>query len=806
NGFWQPQNEGDYNNPMQRGRAFEREVSVELLNSSGVPGFNTNCGIRVQGSGYHRPRYTRDDNWVGYNKFSFKLFFRSDYGDGRLNYQMFPSTQHDSYDRIVLRGGHNDMTNPFIKDELIRRLQKDMSGVAGVGSFANLFINGEYKGFYNSSEYLDEEFMQTWYGGDLEWDVITHRTVRDGDDVAWLEMQDFFVNNDLSMAANYQAAGDRLDIEQFIDYLIVEIYCGNWDWPANNWTAARERSSTGKFRFFVWDAEGAMDSWAVGAGFDKTAFDDFPNWWWWSPNGLNNLYNDDPISKLLYHLRVNDDFKQLFADRVQRAFYNSGALANANVLARFYELRDEVAGIVPNMDAYIPDSFVPGRRTPMLDKFVAEGLYYYSTPAPVLNINGAYQHGGIIQYGDLLTITKSSPGTIYFTLNGIDPRSYGGAIDPAAIAYSSSVTLNEHTNVKARVYNSGQWSPLIEADYTVPLGIVINEVLAHSDTVAYDWIELYNTTSVSIDIGGWFLSDSGPDDPNLMKYEIAAGETITGHGYKVFYENLHFGAASSDPGRRIPFALSENGETVYLSSGSGGVLGGYREVEDFGASLGDVSMGRYTKSAASGYDVDFVAMSSRTAGSANSAPKVGPIVISEIMYNPHPDHDAEYVELINISGSAVTLFDATTNEPWKFVDDYKDKTPGIEFYFPTTTPITMAAGERILLVKNLAAFNTKFGTPAVQILEWGAGNISNSGERLQLSMPGDIDGAGERQYIRVDRVNFGDGSHPEDYPNLPGDPWPTSPDGLGSSLNRVSDSSYGNDVANWQGSTPSPGS
>ena len=232
-------------------------------------------------------------------------------------------------------------------------------------------------------------------------------------------------------------------------------------------------------------------------------------------------------------------------------------------------------------------------------------------------------------------------------------------------------------------------------------------------------------------------------------------ETIAPYGYKVYYENLHFGSTSTDPGRRIPFALSENGEMVYLSSADGGVLSGYREAEDFGASLGDVSMGRYIKSAASGYDVDFVAMSSRTAGSANSTPKVGPIVISEIMYNPlNPDNDAEYVELVNVSGSAVTLFDLATNEPWKFVDDYKDKTPGIDYEFPTTTPTTMAAGERILLVKNLTAFNAKFSAPGVTILEWGVGNISDSGERLQLSMPGDIDNTGERQYIRVDRVNL----------------------------------------------------
>ncbi|MHC5183518.1 MAG: lamin tail domain-containing protein, partial [Planctomycetota bacterium] len=288
-----------------------------------------------------------------------------------------------------------------------------------------------------------------------------------------------------------------------------------------------------------------------------------------------------------------------------------------------------------------------------------------------------------------------------------------------------------------------------------PGDIVINEILAHSDTVAYDWIELYNTTASPIDIGGWFLSDTNSDDPNLMKYEIAAGQTIGGYSYKVFYENLHFGSASSDPGRHIPFALSENGEEVCLTLANGGVLGGYREKEDFGASRGDVSLGRYVKSAASGYDVDFVAMSSRTAGGANSSPEVGFIVISEIMYHPSdPDVNAEYVELVNISGSSVTLFDNTTNEPWKFVDDYKDATPGLEYYFPVGTPVTMAAGEHILLVKDITAYTAKFGVPSVQTFAWNIGSLANAGERLQLSMPGDLNGQGVRQYIRVDRVNF----------------------------------------------------
>ena len=71
-------------------------------------------------------------------------------------------------------------------------------------------------------------------------------------------------------------------------------------------------------------------------------------------------------------------------------------------------------------------------------------------------------------------------------------------------------------------------------------------------------------------------------------------------------------------------------------------------------------------------------------------------------------------------------------------------------------------------------------------------------------MPGDLDG-GERQYIRIDSVEYSDGYHPENFPGLPGDPWPPGPDGEGDSLTRIDPNLYGNDPNNWTGAAPSPG-
>jgi len=337
-----------------------------------------------------------------------------------------------------------------------------------------------------------------------------------------------------------------------------------------------------------------------------------------------------------------------------------------------------------------------------------------------------------------------------------------------------------------------------------PGTIVINEVMAHSHAGAPDWIELYNTTAGSINISGWFLSDS---DANIMKYEFKSGTSIAAHSCLVVYEDANFGPNSIDPGRHIGFALSENGDTVCLSSGldANSLLTGYRNKEDFGASETGISFGRYYKAGTNNYN--FVPMDHNTPGQTNAYPKVGPIVITEIMYHPnwpangsYANDEYEYIELYNSSASSVTLYDSNENAPWKFTD-------GIDYTFGSPPDaVTIAAGARIVVVKNVDAFRWRYPTVPVGII-YGPydGWLDNGGEKLELGKPGDIDEWGTRQYIRVERVDYSDGSHPGGEPGDV-DLWPTNADGAGDSLNRDSMTQYGNDPNNWSAATPTPGS
>jgi hypothetical protein len=304
------------------------------------------------------------------------------------------------------------------------------------------------------------------------------------------------------------------------------------------------------------------------------------------------------------------------------------------------------------------------------------------------------------------------------------------------------------------------------------LGVVINEVLAHTDPPAEDAIELRNTGIAPVDISGWYLSDdfvhtNSMGAYGLKKYRIPAGTVIPPGGYRVVYQREF---QASNP--LVPFALSEFGESVYLSSANTtGELTGYVVGAAFGPSENGVSMGRHLTS----MGVDFVPLSQITfgdsgTGAPNAPPRVGPVVFNEIMYNPAGD-GSEFLELLNFADTSIDL------SGWRIA--------GADFTFPTGAAI---AGNGLLLVLKtnttaVAAFRTNHQIPASVPIYAHDFVLENEGETVRLEKPNT---APLEPAIEVDRVRYNDKS-----------PWPGEADGAGPSLERFSATDYGNDPINW---------
>ena len=329
-----------------------------------------------------------------------------------------------------------------------------------------------------------------------------------------------------------------------------------------------------------------------------------------------------------------------------------------------------------------------------------------------------------------------------------------------------------------------------DTGYTLQPGdVVISEILTHTDNVVYgDWIEIWNRTESPVYIGEWFLSD---DEDDLRKYEIAIDDpraTIPPDSYVVFDFINDFGNAG-DTGSTVQFGLSENGEDVYLTSGAGGELTGEysTEQENFGGAENGVTIGMYFKS--DGSD-DFVRLETVTKGGANNNdPIIGPVVISEIMYNPQDpesDTDGEYIELKNLTSSEVRLYDpANPANTWQI--------KGVGYVF--RQGVTLLANETILITRgDPTQYRLTYGIPVgIEIFGPYPGSLDNGGEKVTLIQPGEPDPITfEVPEIRIDRVNYDDS-------------WYPTTDGEGQSLTRKVLADYGNDIANWQGANPTGG-
>jgi len=409
-------------------------------------------------------------------------------------------------------------------------------------------------------------------------------------------------------------------------------------------------------------------------------------------------------------------------------------------------------------------------------------------------IAGEYD-GKLSNDGDNISLVDLWNGTVVEFTYG-DGRGWplaadggGHSIVPvtSAILAEPEGSLNYGGNWRASAHIDG--SPGSD-DPEPPATIVLNEIMAHTDYhnpqqpqyESNDWIELYNTTSGTISLRNWYLSD---DIDDLRKWAIPS-VSMAGRSYVSFDEISGFHSVI-DSG----FGLNKAGDEVFLSYLPGTSEDRIADCVSLRGQQEDMSLGRYPN----GGPYWFRMTPSRN--STNADPVLD-IVIDELMYHPAADTDDEYIELYNPTSRRIYL--ENSEGTWRLDG-------GIEYTFPPGASIP-ARGRLVVVGFDPAVELTRLGSfmitynsgllaPGVDIMGPWSGNLSNGGERLTLAEPQAPDTPDDPvSWVTIDEVIYAD---------VP--PWPETPDGAGDCLQRSRPDQYhsGNDPANWKATPPSPG-
>jgi len=709
-------------------------------------------------------------------KRSLQLNFRSEYGDARLESSLLRDgplngdSAAESFDKLVLRGGNNRswarVWNPerttYTMDQWYRDTQIAMSGAGSHGTFVHLYINGLYWGLYNAVEQPNAAFAATYLGGEEEdWYSVSHGGSHGGDATRWNHLKGALKDKDMTDPANYAEMRQYLDIERFIDYLLLSWFVGMTDWPENNWWGANRNDVPGPFLYFGWDAEW---SWLTTRGHNNG---------WVHPDFRSGKSGGATIAALWHALRKNPDFMMSFADRAYRHLFNGGLLTDALCKRRYLTLNDCIRDAIVAESARWGDAceslghptrtrdvdwlaaesemlgpgFMDGNAARFVVSLRKEG-YYPNIDPPVFDPPGGHVPGGFA-----LALTNPNPaGDIYYTLEGSDPRLSGIAQTGDEVVLVSENAIKRVLTPTGPISNSWQaGEPFNDSAWLKCVGAI-----GYERNTGYETLIAMNVESLMYGrTPGCYIRVPFVVDANPDRYESLVFKVRYDDGFVAYLNGVEMCRANvtGSPAWNTPAAGShadvqavnpesfnvftvlhalKQGENILAvhalneSATSSDFLISFELVAEE-RSIGSGTAIRYVKPVVLTGSVQLngrVLAGGTWSALTQATFAVGPVAeslrITEIMYHPldtgdPDDPNQEYVELKNIGSQSVNL-------------NLVRFTEGIDFTFPD---IEMAPGTYVVVVKDIAAFVAKYGA-SLHVAGPYMGSLDNGGERIQL--------------------------------------------------------------------------
>ena len=318
------------------GHGWTRPASIELIGGPQKHDLSTTCGLRLHG-GHGRLAEKNP-------KHSFRLVFKEMYGPKTLQYPVFGDDEPSKFDQLVVRchfgnawqhwSESNRTKAQYTRDVWARRMQRRISGLGVNALYVHLFLNGMYWGLYNMAERVDEQFGKDHLGGKksdidvvkIEEDGGNHIEAAEGTLDAWEQMVETATRAATDEAA-YQQLDTLLNVDAFIDYMLINQYGGNTDWDHHNWYAIRRRGEDSQgFRFLCWDTEIIFES-ARENVLSKNNGNAFP-------------------TGIFHNLLRNDDFARRYLRRAKELLAKDGLLGEQSVVEVWDSLYNTISGAI----------------------------------------------------------------------------------------------------------------------------------------------------------------------------------------------------------------------------------------------------------------------------------------------------------------------------------------------------------------------------------------------------------------------------------------------------------------------------
>ena len=826
------------------GEHIEKEISFEYFDPVSGEGTQQNASIEIQGgSSVTSPR-----NWKT-DKISMLLRFKDPYGPTTLNHDVFGEGSTTVFDQMTIDGqlnfvwdyGNNNTQRSqalYIHDQVAADVQNEISGEGSAphGRFAHVYHNGVYWGMHYLHERPDESFGAQYWGGDKEeyHALNQNRSISNAINPDGSPTPPNEAVNDLNAAdALARAAGtggleewnrvnEEIDVEHFIDYLMMNWYLGNEDWGAENknWYATRRNTPDGRWRFHSWDAEKVFQNFASG-GVDKVG------------EGPKGLHSD---------LMGNEEYELLFADRIQDLMFNGGVLTEESLAPIFQFRVDEVEAasrlesarwgdnrvsnpymrehLVNNFQSVF-DNFFPDRHERVLEDLIAEGVYP-EISAPMFQINGTDQHGGPITLGDTLTMTASAAtvttDTVLITKDA-DVKAFvpsDGSLETGATRWydtdfddstwtagSGVVGFGSDFTSRVQLDMQDQWNANNQSSVYVRYEFDLDEGFNAADIDRLN-LEIKNDDGYVLYVNGQEIHSDGAPDSADWNSRATATQTNFVHRIVDRYISVDLAAGISalQPGKNVvairglahtsdldhllvgaELTMSDDvavaAPIVYTLDGSDPRVPGDANV---GITYdGEIPLMDSTEVQARAFVNGQWSALSATTFTIPADP--GDVWITEINYNPHQPTDAEMLVIPDVQKEDFEFIEVYNANPLESINLLgMELSNGVTFTFPE---FNLEPQSHAVVVEDIAAFELRYGTSVDVIGQW-SGSLSDRGEAIEL-----VDGGGNR----LAEIGYDDT-----------DPWAARADGIGATLEFVEGDAFADTTRmgkhyNWQASS-----